>query len=473
MSSTYFDPSLAYWRDFPQSYRREQIATVAGWALSGESGVLVGGAGMGKSNLLGFLTARPDALRVHMPEGAPPVYVLRFDSNSLPTFSIAAFYRGLLYALREGSGQFGAAASGAIDAIVQAQNDWEDAFLVHAALQQALATILQRVDGRLLLLLDRFDEACQRLEVQSLNTLRNLRDRFKGRLCFVMATRQPLARLRDPAEFDELYELFAGRTGWVGCMVARDGRWVASQMAERLHTRFDEAQVVQLQTVTGGLPAFLKEGAIALSQGALAVNSPVAECARQLLARAEFQRICSEIWRELTPAEQQVMHAVAQGVPPTPSVADPYLIPSGLVQQGTDGWRLFSPIMADYVALQPSDAPSLSRSATSVADAAPQTRGLALHPQTRALLQNGVALDVALTPHEELLLDYFLQNEGALCTKDELMQAVWNEEKFVEGIRDDRLAQLIKRLRSKIEPEQSDPIYILTVRGRGYRFVNQ
>jgi len=38
------------------------------------------------------------------------------------------------------------------------------------------------------------------------------------------------------------------------------------------------------------------------------------------------------------------------------------------------------------------------------------------------------------------------------------------------GIRDDSLAQLVRRLREKIEPDAAAPKHILTVPGRGYRF---
>lgn len=50
------------------------------------------------------------------------------------------------------------------------------------------------------------------------------------------------------------------------------------------------------------------------------------------------------------------------------------------------------------------------------------------------------------------------------------MQAVWHEEKLIEGLRDDRLAQLVRRLRAKIETDPSKPRLIQTVPGRGYRY---
>jgi DNA-binding winged helix-turn-helix (wHTH) protein len=76
-----------------------------------------------------------------------------------------------------------------------------------------------------------------------------------------------------------------------------------------------------------------------------------------------------------------------------------------------------------------------------------------------------------LTAKEHALLNYLLINPDVVCEKDALIQAVWPEDEiFEEGIRDESLAQLIRRLRKKIEPDPSDPRYIHTVPGRGYRF---
>ena len=77
-----------------------------------------------------------------------------------------------------------------------------------------------------------------------------------------------------------------------------------------------------------------------------------------------------------------------------------------------------------------------------------------------------------LTAKEALLLDYLRSHSGQVCEKDELICAVWPEDKiFSGGIRDDSLAQLIRRLRRKVEPDPGNPVHILNVTGRGYRFV--
>lgn len=76
-----------------------------------------------------------------------------------------------------------------------------------------------------------------------------------------------------------------------------------------------------------------------------------------------------------------------------------------------------------------------------------------------------------LTAKEHALLNYFLAHPDAVCEKDDLIRAVWPEDKlFSKGVRDDSLAQLVRRLREKIEPDPAEPKHIHTVPGRGYRF---
>lgn len=70
------------------------------------------------------------------------------------------------------------------------------------------------------------------------------------------------------------------------------------------------------------------------------------------------------------------------------------------------------------------------------------------------------------------MLQVLRDRPGEVCDKDDLIRAVWPEDKvFESGVRDDSLAQLVRRLREKIEPDAGNPHYIQTVPGRGYRYV--
>jgi DNA-binding winged helix-turn-helix (wHTH) protein len=76
-----------------------------------------------------------------------------------------------------------------------------------------------------------------------------------------------------------------------------------------------------------------------------------------------------------------------------------------------------------------------------------------------------------LTAKEVMLLDYFQAHPDQVCEKDDLIRAVWPEDRiFQQGVRDDSLAQLVKRLRGKIEPEPTNPRLVLTIPGRGYEY---
>jgi len=98
--------------------------------------------------------------------------------------------------------------------------------------------------------------------------------------------------------------------------------------------------------------------------------------------------------------------------------------------------------------------------------------GLEGHPLLAAKPVSAPAFDASqLTAKEHLLFNYFTAHAGAVCEKDDLIRAVWPEDKIFErGVRDDSLAQLVRRLREKIEPDPANPSYIHTVPGRGYRF---
>lgn len=76
-----------------------------------------------------------------------------------------------------------------------------------------------------------------------------------------------------------------------------------------------------------------------------------------------------------------------------------------------------------------------------------------------------------LTASEHRLLAFFQAHPGEVCAKDDLIRAVWPEDRVTDGMRDDSLAQLVRRLRQKVEADPANPQHILTAPGRGYRYL--
>jgi two-component system, OmpR family, response regulator RegX3 len=77
---------------------------------------------------------------------------------------------------------------------------------------------------------------------------------------------------------------------------------------------------------------------------------------------------------------------------------------------------------------------------------------------------------VALPPKEFELLEAFLRRRGRLLTRDFLIDAVWGSDYFGDT---KTLDVHIKRLRAKIEDDPGRPAHLVTVRGLGYKFVDE
>jgi two-component system KDP operon response regulator KdpE len=75
--------------------------------------------------------------------------------------------------------------------------------------------------------------------------------------------------------------------------------------------------------------------------------------------------------------------------------------------------------------------------------------------------------DVRLTPTEWQLLEILVRNSGRLVTQRQLLREVWGESYETES---NYLRVYLAQLRRKLEPEPSQPRYLLTEPGMGYRF---
>lgn len=77
---------------------------------------------------------------------------------------------------------------------------------------------------------------------------------------------------------------------------------------------------------------------------------------------------------------------------------------------------------------------------------------------------------IHLTPTEFKLLAVLMENAGRVVSQHDLLEQVWGQE-YVDDIYYPRV--YISQLRRKIEPDVSNPIYILTEHRVGYRFEKQ
>ena len=85
--------------------------------------------------------------------------------------------------------------------------------------------------------------------------------------------------------------------------------------------------------------------------------------------------------------------------------------------------------------------------------------------ERHALTVAGNPVSIPLKEFE--LLEFLMRNSGRVLTRGQLMDRVWGSNYVGDG---KTLDVHIKRIRSKIEPDPANPVYLTTVRGLGYRF---
>ncbi|MFI9384252.1 response regulator [Kutzneria sp. NPDC052558] len=84
-----------------------------------------------------------------------------------------------------------------------------------------------------------------------------------------------------------------------------------------------------------------------------------------------------------------------------------------------------------------------------------------------ALVISKDGVPISLTPTELRLLLELSGTPGRVLSRQQLLEAVWEH----DYLGDSRLVDAcVQRLRSKIEDNPADPLYVQTVRGFGYRF---
>lgn len=91
--------------------------------------------------------------------------------------------------------------------------------------------------------------------------------------------------------------------------------------------------------------------------------------------------------------------------------------------------------------------------------------GLTMDLEKMAVWKNGRSIQ--LTVKEFQLLYYLASNQGQVINKEQIYYHLWKED---IGVGSNSVETLIMRLRKKLEPDKSDPIFIETIRGGGYRF---
>lgn len=96
---------------------------------------------------------------------------------------------------------------------------------------------------------------------------------------------------------------------------------------------------------------------------------------------------------------------------------------------------------------------------------------LRIDRESRRVYVGDSEIDPPLSLPQYRLLELLFINDGGVCTRDAVVEAVWPDV-VGEGVSEQAIDALVRRLRDRLAEYDPDNQYIVTVRGHGFRLEN-
>lgn len=425
---------------------------------------IVGVSNLGKSATLRAL-ADPAVQAQYLSNDAPSYLFIYIDFNQMLEMSDQAFYELVLRcsidALREQG-----AGSEVLQHVERAYTGLvapASAFEVPLRFAQAMSAIGEQLPQCVIFLFDEVDGPVAGIDGRVFLNLRALKDRHRNRLTYITATNRRLGQIRADSDVAEFAELFTHHVYYISMLQEAEIRQFAARFADEESITFSDEDIAFMRTWSGGHPALLETTCRILG---LLTGRPMRDpsqdwiihrrAAEMLAQDLNIAAECRKIWNDLSEPEQEALLAVGRGLDAdSPPGLDSVIAKHLVINNGAER-RIFARALEEFAQRQ-----HVARR--------PQPQGIRLDPDSGEVWVNGQQIPT-LTNLEYRLLLLLYGRIGKICTKYEVVEAVWGEE-YIDEVDDARIEKLISRLRQKIEPDAANPRYLQTIRGRGYKLM--
>jgi hypothetical protein len=100
-----------------------------------------------------------------------------------------------------------------------------------------------------------------------------------------------------------------------------------------------------------------------------------------------------------------------------------------------------------------------------------QVKGLRMDLESKRVWVGGKELRPPLSLAQYRLLELLYQEPGRVYSRDDVVETVWPEDER-DGISEQAIDALARRLRERLAEIDPDTVYVVTVRGHGFRLEN-
>lgn len=416
---------------FPKTARHEEIKKILDFAKQGKSTQLISVFGAGRSSVLRLLLFNPQIRSFHL--GSQEKNYIFLYVNCAEVTSEYDLYK-LLFFYLDAASKKNPQLSSSIELLYQKAAQLQDQTLFFQHLKQAFEVLGQH--GIVpILLFDRFSEFPNLITESLFANLRSLKSAANGKLSVVFSVHQPIEKISDSALWKHFYEFVVGNYVFLNIKDTQTtSARIALLEAER-GKQLSKETIETLLKITGGHGKLTKLSAEILLEQETSKEMDDESLQNFLLEHQLIKAALYEIWFGLTQQQRDLLQ-----------------------QNQTDEFitslQLPFPLFSKF----------LHQSITK-----PQ-KTLRINSEDNQLYFGDEALE-GLTNQEFKLLSFFVQSPNRVLSRDEIINAVWSDSKTTEGVSNEALDQMIFRLRKKIEDESDNPKHLITIKGRGFRFL--
>lgn len=444
----------------PSLYRFSEFQKILQILAKAQCISIVGVSNVGKSDLLRHLQ-RLDVRRQVDPKFDGALHFFYIDCNRMLGQNEHAFYelilREMAAELEDDDPGLHKTLQQAYHTLLNPPND----FHIPLSFNQALTSLLEDHQRRLVFIFDEFDAAYESLDARVLLNLRALKDRYGPALTYVIATDQRLAYMRSGEHVDEFKELFGVHIHYIRPLSDTDARRLVQQHSQALGAHFDENDISFVLRQAGGHPALLDIAGRRLAEVTgeahrsdsedWLIHREVRDILRQDLA---VSAECDKIWRDLSGPEQDALDSFFLAGISNDEQAIAELMRRGVLDEVDGEHQFFADLFEESVRRR------------NAAHHGPD-RGVRVDAEAGEVFVNGRKTEM-LTNLEFRLLLLLYGQLNKIRDKYSIVAAVWGED-YVDEVYDSAIEKLVSRVRRKIEPNPAAPKYVITVRGRGYK----
>ena len=432
---------------FPEDTHHESIEKLVHYLREGSSCQLIGIPGIGRSTTLGLLVYNRKVREKQLADLQQKMHLVFVDFAEIRNRSLFDVMKYLFLNLTESLRERKMLEENkAVGDIFREHLKFQDELVLFQGFKEAIDYMALERKLSIVFLFSRFEEYIPTVTAEFFTNMRILRSRATYQFSIVFSVTRPLEDILDPALLSDYYDFIAGKTIFLPLYDKTSSEFWLTHIEKITGKTLPKEIVAEVIKLTGGHANLTK-----LALEALFGNlTQIEDLTTFLLHQKTIRSALRSIWEDFSPAEQADLQQ--KTFPDEP--IENYLEQVGIIHNT----QIQIPLLATYI-MSDKDKPS-------------QETKITYDENTNTIHKGASILSDQLTASEFRLLRYMIQNEERVIERDDLITVVWQDNKSTAGITDQAVDQLIFRVRRKIEEDANHPHHLLTVKGRGFKFVS-